>query len=181
MKELFTEALKFLNNIWTIFERSGKVMKKISNVFDNMHSMINNDSQISQVLIMVAHNNHKRLSVSTHSFVSCLHEAATHPFKSVKSDFQRIPLDRSYATILSRLVDDKKITIETSKLEDGSLMKSMFESQHIVKAQFHFLKDTRKYFYFATCVTSNHNVTLEEPDTDLTTRIAISKIKELIN
>lgn len=179
MKELATEILRFLNNLFTFVNKSGKVIKKISLMYDNLRNMMSNGN-IESAIIFCAHNGGKRMRVYSPAYISCLHQDYLSPMESVKNGLQRVPLDRVGAEILSRLIDNKKVDIETDNLEQGSLFRSMFESEGIRRGQLFYLKETKSFFYFLCVTTSNDLASLKDAETDLRTRIAVSNIKELI-
>lgn len=181
MKDIIVEILKLLNVLISIFARSGQAIKKTALVYDAMHEVMNDETQVGSVLILCTHNSGKNLKTYTPMYASCLHEDYIHPFRSIKSDYQKLPIDKTYCQMVSRLIDQKDIVVEETELEKGSLLKSLYDAERIAKSRYFYLRETRKYFFFIVFRTDNVHKDLYDSNTDLDLRICVSKIKQLLN
>lgn len=181
MKELLTEFIKLITELISLFKKSGSAIKKTALMYDAMHSVLNRQTKIGSIMILCTHNGGKQIRTYSPTYVSCLHEDYIAPFKSVKSDYQKLSLDKPYWEFISKLIDDKDMVMKENELPEGSLLKTIYDAEQIAQSRVFFLKETRKYFFFITFRTHDKEKDLMEPETDLQIRIAVSKIKQLLN
>lgn len=181
MKELLTEFIKLISQVISLFQKSGSAIKKTAQLYDAMHVVLNEESKVGSIMIMCTHNSGKNIRTYAPTYISCLHEDYIAPFKSVKSNYQKLNLDKPYWDFISKLIDDKETIIKADELPEGSLLKTIYEAEDVKQSRIFYLKETRKYFFFITFRTRDADKDLKEPETDLQMRIAVSRIKQLLN
>ncbi len=147
--EAVGEIFKFLNNI---FITPKKQIKKVVAIYDSMHRVLD-ETPVERFLILKAHNSGGIIKPNTPLYISVIYEDYTHPFKSVKDDYQRLTIDEEYLRMLVTLCNQKSIRVTTSELPNG-ILKSIYQGEGVKYAEMYYLGQDRKNIYFCTCGTS---------------------------
>lgn len=147
--EAIGEIVKFLNNI---FITPRKQISKVVAVYDSMHKILD-ETAVERFLIMRAHNSGGIIKPNTPLYTSVIYEDYTHPFKSVKDDYQRLAVDEEYLRMLVSLCSQKSVKVFTSDLPNG-MLKSIYEGEGVKYAEFYYLGQDKKNIYYCSCATS---------------------------
>jgi hypothetical protein len=143
---VLTEVLKLLN---TLFSTPEKQIKKVNNIYDEMHRILS-DTPVERLLILKAHNGGGVIKPSGNLYVSVLYEDYDQPFKSVKANYQALPVDKDYARMLLDVLNQKKVFINTETAPSTSILKSLYELEGVKSSAIYCLGQDKKAVYFCT-------------------------------
>jgi hypothetical protein len=147
--EIIGELLKFINNI---FITPRKQIKKVISIYDSMHRVLD-ETAVERFLIVKAHNSGGIIKPNTPLYISVIYEDYTHPFKSIKDDYQKLSIDEEYLRMLVSLCNQKSVKILTKDLPK-SLLKSIYEGEGVKYSELYYLGQDKKNIYFSSCATS---------------------------
>lgn len=181
LKELFSLLKAFGPWLKSIGKhKAGDVIVKVAQIYDNMKELLDSEEfGIERILILYAHNGGDDLVSGKPSYVSCLHEETRHPFTSVKKDYQRLPLDGEYITMLTSLYLNKEINLKTADLKD-SLLKNIYLTEGVDHSRLFFLKHTKEAFWFMSIATSKPEAIFEIPAAKVAITRVVSNIRQRI-
>jgi hypothetical protein len=151
--EAITEFFKFVNNLFT--GPRGQI-KKVVNIYDAMHRILD-ETSVKRCIIYKAHNGGVLIRPHTPLYISALYEDYSHPFNSVKADYQRLELDEEGLRVLSELSLGKKFAAYTEDLKPG-LMKGIYLAEGIKYCELYYLGQDKKNVYFCSCATSDEMI-----------------------
>lgn len=187
MKELLKSAFDLMHLIISIFQRrkAGEIVVRTSEIYDIMRDLVHvhHEYNIERFMILRAHNGGQDMKEFTPHYVSLVHEDFRHPIKSCKADYQKLDLDGEYIKLLKNLYlkGAEGVSIRTSELEKGSLLRNIYEAEGVLSAKVFFVHHTRKEFILLSVASSRD--TLEgynEPKAKNAIFMAVNKIKRLM-
>ena len=85
---------------------------------------------------------------------SCILEDYRKPFRSVYYDYKDIQADTDYALLLTALAQNEVKSIVTSKLDEDSILKRIYEAEGVKYSCIFQLHKTKDYLYYASAATS---------------------------
>lgn len=180
MINLFVELIKFLHDIWNRHVGSSpeKNIKKLINIYDEMHRILN-ETEVKRLLILKAHNGGGVIKPSGNLYVSVLYEDYTHPFFSVKDQYQSLAVDKDYAKMLVDIINSKKVIMKVEDMAD-CVLKRLYMKEGVRSAVGYYLGQDKKSVYF--CTFSNE---LDLPEwfysgQEASCEIAVSKFRQNI-
>lgn len=174
MWDAIKEIFKFLN---AIFVTPKKQIKKVVAIFDTMHRILE-ETPVERFLVLKAHNGGGIIKPSGDLYVTVLYEDYTHPFSSIKADYQRVEVDKEYAKMLLDLLSSKKIVLQTEELENG-LLKTVYQNYGIKEGIIHYLGQDKKSVYFSSAGSSKEKGWLQGAD-DTQLDLLVNIIKQNI-
>lgn len=172
---IITEILKFFNNL---FSTPRKQIQKVVNIYDSMHVVLD-ETAVERFLIFKAHNGGGIIKPHTPLYISVLYEDYTHPFKSVKDDYQRLAVDEALIRILAQLPASKSVKIRTEELEKG-IVKDIYEGEGVKYSEIFYLGQDRKNIYYCSCGSSVEGGWEHSSYQKMTIQIQINAIKNNI-
>lgn len=168
--DAITEVFRFLN---ARFASPRRQIAKVVGIYDTMHEVLE-QTNIERFLIFKAHNGGGVISSTGDLYVSALYEDYTEPFHSVKSDYQRLPVDIVHAKMLLEIMSKKKIDYKVDEIPMG-ILKSIYQKEGVKRSLIYFLGQDRKNVYFCSCATSKEFI-----DYELNVDLAVNKVKQNI-
>ena len=132
--------------------KSKKAMEDIAKIYDCMQDIIDN-TPINRVLVLATHNDGSEIKPGTKLFTSVLYEKLNGNFKSVKGEYQNIPLDAEYLNMLVELLNKERVVMHVPTAKDG-LLKSIYEKEGVKYSKVIYLADSkRKKIWYLSCAT----------------------------
>lgn len=147
--EAIGEVFKFLNNI---FSTPKQQIRKVVSIYDSMHKVLD-ETAVERFLIFKAHNSGGTIRSNTPLYSSVIYEDYTHPFKSVKEDYQKLPVDEEYLRMLAVLSTQKSVKIRTSEMASG-ILKDIYRGEGVKYSEIYYLGHDKKNIYYCSCGSS---------------------------
>lgn len=146
LAEFGTEVMKFINRLTL---RPSKEIRKVINIYDTMHKVIE-ETDVQRIVICRVHNGGGVIQPTTPLYISALYEDYTAPFKTVKDNYQKLLLDEDFIRVLHDLCTQKVVKIYTDDLKDGTLQKRVYVGEGVQYAEKHFLGQDRRNLYYVS-------------------------------
>lgn len=174
--EAVTEVFRFLNRIFG--PSHGKQVRKVVAIYDTMAQILD-ETSVERILILRLHNGGEVLKSTGEMYVSVLYENYDEPFHSIKAVYQRVEVDREYARMILRLMQDKKVNYKVANMPEGFL-KNVYLSEGVKSASLHYLGQDRRNIYFTSSVTSQDGDWMTTPQEFVPLEVYINIIKQNI-
>lgn len=159
--DAITEVFRFLNNRFASPKRQ---ISKVVNIYDAIHRVLE-ETNVERFLIFKAHNGGGVISPNGDLFISTLYEGYKEPFTSVKSKYQKLPVDIVYAKMLLEIIRTKKVDYNVEDIPEG-ILKDIYLKEGVKKSLLYFLGQDRKNVYFCSCA-SSQDIIYDEIAVDL--------------
>lgn len=161
-------------------ERSAKAIIDMGAVYDVLNDVV----QVlgaDRGLILFTTNGGGIPAASKSANVTILYETIRgQGLSPIRSDWQGVPIDQGYVRMLSSVVQDGHWTGIPSDLDDGCLLRSLYESEGVKRSWVHEICRTeKKYFYISLRWVEGHDI----PDDARINKelvIATTKIKKIL-
>lgn len=173
--DVIAEGIRFLNNI---FVTPRDQVKKIVTIYDTMHRIVE-DSPVERFLILKAHNGGGVIKPNTPIYSSVIFEDYTHPFRSVKDQYQKLQADEEYLRLLVDVISKKRVVLKTNELSPG-LLKTIYDGEGVKYSEICFLGNDKKNIYYCSCATSVENGWEQSPYDKNLIFMAVNTIKQNI-
>jgi len=173
--DLATEFFKFLNQ-FTL--KPSKEIKKVVKIYDEMHKVLD-ETDVQRMLVIKAHNGGGLIRPSTQLYVSVLYEDYTVPFKSVKEEYQKLPVDSEYLRMMSILCEQKSVKLIPKEMRPG-ILKEIYTTEGVQYAEIYFLGQDRKNLYFVSLATAWEKGWDKNPGQSLIVKLAVNTLKNNI-
>lgn len=153
LADAITEVFRFLNNH---FASPKKQISKVVKIYDAMNKVLE-ETNIERFLVFKVHNGGGVINPTGDLYVSVLYEDYRLPFSSVKTDYQKLPLDNSYAKMLVDIIKEKKVHYNITNMPEG-LLRQIYSKDKVESSIIYFLGQDRKNVYFCSCASSHSNI-----------------------
>ncbi len=87
---------------------------------------------------------------------SVILEEFVRPFKSVYGDYQNLTVDGQYSELLQKVVVGHTVTIVTAEMEEGAMLRRIYEAENIHGSQVFLVCNTKKWLYYASIATMDN-------------------------
>jgi len=151
--------------------------KKRADVYEIMNQVLQS-THAKRFLIFKSSNGGGQPRVGSTIYGSCIYEDFNPPFYSVMADYQRVLLDRPYMDLLRRISTEDHVNILVKDMERGSILKSIYEKEHVAFSQVFYLSETKSAFYYCSISTDADGMNEQASDAEqLAIKIAVGKLK----
>lgn len=150
-------------------------MLKVREILD---TAVENTTSNNAILLSV-HNNGGELLAGTPLFSSVIVEKPERRAFSVKSDWQEMPVDPEYFGVITKLNQQKQLRILTESMNDGGLLKIVYESMGVSGSfLFEVYKTNRSYYYVSFPCKGNVNEMMASKEF-IQLKYAVNKLQNL--
>jgi hypothetical protein len=100
-------------------------------------------TRAERVLVFMTHNDGAEISPAKKMYASVLYELVIKPFKSIKAEYQHLPLDGHYVKLLLNVLTNT-VNESNTKDMDVSMLKGIYAHEGVKFAQQHYLADSKR-------------------------------------
>lgn len=144
------EFLKLINNL---FINPKKQIEKVINIYDAMHRILA-ETNVERLLILRAHNGGGVIKPTGELYASVLYEDYLYPFHSVKSDYQKLPVDKEYAKMLLKVMQEKHVSYKVADMDENSILRKVYESEGVRYSNIYYIGQDKTNIYYCSTATS---------------------------
>jgi hypothetical protein len=143
--------------IMTLIEKINTIKSKtafedISKIYDSMQNILDK-TIMKRILVFASHNSGQEIKAGVKLYTSVFYEKLNSPFKSVKHEYQDVPLDADYINMLIEIMTKGRIIIRTQDMPHG-LLKAIYEQEGVKLSKVLYLTDSkRKKVWYMSCST----------------------------
>lgn len=176
--EAVGEIFSFLKIFTLRRRRAQDQIKKVVEIYDIMNGIIH-DTDVERILVFKGHNGGGLIKPGSELYSSCIYEEFVQPFKSVKTIYQNLPLDKEYVKILLDICSNKEVKIRTENLPD-CFLKNIYLSENVKESHLYYLYQDKKSVYYCSLATSKDVNNLNTPAQVVAKTIGIKRIREIM-
>lgn len=164
-------------------KRAGDAFADNAQIIYAIRSIIHDEKfqhlNVQRAVIAKAHNDSGEMNPLSYKYVTVSYDDYREPFGSIKSVFQKVPVDAEYTIMLGQLYQKKSLQLTTTTMPDG-LVKQSFTDNGVVYSQMYFLKHTKKEFWYINLGTSAEGENFSSNEHKLELYLLIGLIRRLL-
>jgi len=146
--------------------KSRTAFEDISKIYDSMQNILDK-TQMKRILIFASHNSGQEIKAGVKLYTSVFYEKLNSPFKSVKQEYQDVPLDADYVNMLVEIMTKGEIIVHTNKIQNG-LLKAIYDQEGVKLSIVLYLTDSkRKKVWYMSCSTNEDTSELTKYESEL--------------
>lgn len=146
-------------------------------VYELMNKALQTTSA-KRFLILKTTNGGGKPRIDAHLYASVLYEDFQKPFKSIKDDYQHLPVDSVYINMLAEISRRGDILIDIEGMQDG-MLKRMYEVEGVYASLVFYLAESPDAFFYGSIATDKEGAAgfLSKPE-QLKIEIIINHLRD---